>query len=197
MATQQFLEVDVDGELKKIISKLNNFDDQIASPTILAKALTTAARRANTRLKKDVLKRYAIQDKSILSNTADGGTKVVAATASTVEAIIETSGTMLDVMEFEAEGNTKTKAASAKVLSSGSLKMLEISGRKAFLTKFESGHQAIVQRNTTTSLPTKKITGPSLPMMFGHEDVQDPAKEVAFNYLTSEIEKNIQKVLSK
>ncbi|MFR9617456.1 MAG: hypothetical protein SNG73_06980, partial [Rikenellaceae bacterium] len=39
--------------------------------------INTAAKRVRTRLKKDVVKRYALQDTSILTKTSEGGLQVL------------------------------------------------------------------------------------------------------------------------
>ncbi len=193
-STVEMLSIDTDKELTAIIQKLNGLPNQIASPAILTGAINTAAKRVRTRLKKDLVKRYALQDTSILTKTSEGGLQVINASTSSVTATIKSKGPMTDVMDFLTSPNTKTGAAAAQVLNSGSLKLLETGDRKAFTTQFKSGHIAIVQRKGDDKLPVKKITSPAVPHMLGNEEVRAQAEELAYTYIQAEIEKRIAKL---
>lgn len=208
-----FFTIDTDEELKKLIQKLSGLPDQIASPTILAKALTAAARQVRTQIKKDVKKQYKISDTSILKNKSDGAPQVESARASYMTATIKSCGPMLDVMKFLTKPNTSSGAAAAQVLSSSSLKLMEVAGRKAFVTTFSNGHVAIVQRAKEGEYkPTgaairkakygdgadmtkiKKIISPAVPHMLGNEEVRAQAEEMAYSYLQAAIAKQIDKL---
>ncbi len=104
---------------------------------------------------------------------------------------------MQDIMTFMTKPNTKTGAAAAQVLASGGMKPLEMDGLKAFVTKFASGHVAIVQRKGADSLPVKKLLSPAVPFMLGNETVRGQAEALAYKTLQDEIDKRIQKALSK
>ena len=77
------------------------------------------------------------------------------------------------------------------------MKPLEMGDLKAFVTKFASGHVAIVQRKGAERLPVKKLLSPAVPLMLGNETVRNQAEVLAYEILQGEIDKRIQKVLGK
>ena len=194
MNDHALLEIDTDAEIEKIIRQLNSLRDQIAAPNILKNALNTTARRVRTQLVKDTKKRYALVDEKALKATAKGAPKVLTATASTLSATVRSKGPMQDIMAFMTTPNSRTGAAAAKVLNSGTMAPLEKGNLKAFVTRFANGHTAIVQRKGPDRLPVKKLLSPAVPHMMGNEEVRSKAEELAYSILQREIEKRIQKV---
>lgn len=194
MNDHAILEIDTDAEIEKIIRQLNSLRDQIAAPNILKNALNTTARRVRTQLVKDTKKRYALVDEKALKDTAKGAPKVLTDTASTLSATVRSKGPMQDIMAFMTTPNSRTGAAAAKVLNSGTMAPLEKGNLKAFVTRFASGHTAIVQRKGPDRLPVKKLLSPAVPHMIGNEEVRSKAEELAYSILQREIEKRIQKV---
>ena len=100
-------------------------------------------------------------------------------------------------MTYTTRPNVRQNAAAAQVLSSGTLKPLEVRDLKAFVAKFASGHVAIVQRKGKERLPVKKLLSPATPMMMGNKTVSNEAETLAYKVLQEEIDKRIAKVLGK
>lgn len=194
---QNILQIDTDAELQKIIQHLNSLPDQIAAPNILKNAINSTARKVRKQLVKDAKGQYAIKDTKTLKDESLGGPKVLTATTTNMSAVIQSRGPMQDIMAFMTRPNTKSGAAAAQVLASSSMKPLEMDGLKAFVTKFASGHVAIVQRKGADRLPIKKLLSPAVPFMLGNETVREKAEALAYETLQGEIDKQIQKVLGK
>ena len=195
--TEAMIHIDVEDELQKIIQQLNSLPDQIAAPNILKNAINSTARKVRKQLVKDAKGEYAIKDTKALKDESLGGPKVLTATTANMSAAIRSRGPMQDIMAFMTRPNTKTGAAAAQVLASGGMKPLEMDGLKAFVTKFASGHEAIVQRKGADRLPIKKLLSPAVPFMLGNETVREKAEALAYEALQGEIDKRIQKVLGK
>lgn len=195
--SETMISIDVEGELEKIIQQLKSLPDQIASPNILKNAINSTARKVRKQLVKDAKAEYAIKDTKILRDESQGGPKVLTATTAKMSAVIRSRGPMQDIMSFLTRPNTKTGAAAAQVLKSGSMKPLEMDGLKAFVTRFASGHVAIVQRKSADRLPVKKLLSPAVPFMLGNETVREKAEALAYETLQAEIDKRIQKALDK
>ena len=101
---------------------------------------------------------------------------------------------MQDIMTFMTRPNTVTGAAAAKVLKNGSMKDLEKGDLKAFVTRFASGHVAIVQRRGKERMPIKKLLSPAVPHLLNNEEVRTQAEVLAYDILQNEIQKRIQKI---
>ena len=194
MSEQSILMVDTDEELKKIIRQLNSLPDQIAAPKILKNALNSTARKVRAQVVRDAKERYAITDKRALKEKARGAPQVNTASVSSLTATVRSRGPMQDIMTFMTQPNTATGAAAAKVLKNGSMKELEKGDLKAFVTRFASGHVAIVQRRGEERLPVKKLLSPAIPHLLGNEEVRAQAEVLAYDILQNEIQKRIQKI---
>ena len=212
---ESIIHIDVEEELQKIIQQLNRLSDQIAAPNILRNALNSTARKVRKQMVTDVKGEYAIKNTKALRDTTQGGPKVLTASSGSLSAAIRSRGPMQDIMSFMTRPNTKTGAARAKILSSGSLKLLEMDDLKAFVTRFASGHTAIVQRHPPATYSTgqasragkygahadmtkiKKLLSPAVPHMLGSEAVRAQAEALAYETLHAEIDKRIAKVLGR
>ena len=194
---ESIVQIDVDAELQKIIRQLNSLPDQIAAPDILKNALNATARKVRKQLVKDAKGQYAIKDTEVLKDEDRGAPKVLAATTANMSAAIQSRGPMQEIMTFMTRPNQGAGAAAAKVLASGGMKSLEIDGLKAFVTKFASGHVAIVQRRGPDRLPVKKLLSPAVPFMLGNEAVISQAEALTYETLQAEIQKRIDKTLGR
>lgn len=195
--TEALIRIDVEEELQKIIQQMNSLPDQIAAPNILRNALNATARKVRRQMVSDVKGEYAIKNTKALRDVAQGGPKVLTASSANLSAAIRSRGPMQDIMSFMTRPNTKTGAAKAKILSSGSLKPLEMDDLKAFVTTFASGHTAIVQRKGKSRLLVKKLLSPAVPHILGSEAVRTQAEALAYETLHAEINKRIAQVLGK
>ena len=115
----------------------------------------------------------------------------------------------------------KPQEVKGRVMQSASKKLLERKGAKAFLARFESGHVAVVQRRPGETytwpgakkrmmkheaakprrswLPDmtriKKLLAPSVPSLFGNEEVFDGVGEMLREVMNQEIQKRIIKAM--
>ena len=197
-----FIEIDTEAQLAAIIRKLDSLPDKIAAPNILKNAINATARKVRKQITKDAAGVYAIKDKAILKQKD-------------LTATIRSRGPMQDIMAFMTRPNTATGAAAAQVLQSGSMKLLEANGLKAFVTTFASGHTAIVQRHPPAEYSTgrgsrsqkygeradmtkiKKLLSPAVPHMLGNEEVMAQAEQMTFSVLEAEVQKRIDKTLAE
>lgn len=209
------IRIDVEEELKKIISQLGTLQAQIAAPNILKNALNATARKVRKQIVKDAKGEYAIKNSKILKDESQGAPKVLTATAANMSAAIRSRGPMQDIMAFMTRPNQGTGAAAAQVLASSSMKPLEAGGLKAFVATFASGHTAIVQRHPpgeysdgknaraakygagADMTKLKKLLGPAVPHMLGNETVREQAEALTYATLEQEIQKRIDKVLGR
>lgn len=194
---ESMIQIDVEGELQKIIQQLDRLPDQIAAPNILKNAVNATARKVRKQLVKDAKGEYAIKDTKGMKDESKGAPKVLTASAANMTAAVRSRGPMQDIMAFMTRPNQGTGAAAAQIMASGSMKPLEMGGLKAFVTKFASGHVAIAQRKGADRLPVKKLLSPAVPVMLGNERVRGQAEELAYETLQAEIDKRIAKVLGK
>lgn len=209
MSDELLVTVDVDAELEKVMRSLQKLPDQLAAPQILQKALTSTARKTRNRLIKDTGKRYALSKPDALKAESK-----IETNTSENSATIVSKGAMRDIMDFMTQPNSDTAAAAAQVLNSSSMSPLESNGMKAFVTRFSSGHIAIVQRQsgkkyTSTGASAriekygskiditkiKKLLSPAVPQMLGNKDSVDAAQALALELLNSELDKQIAKAL--
>lgn len=190
MSEQSVLQIDTDEELKKIIRQLDSLPDMIAAPNILKNALNSTARQVRKQIIKDSKDRYALKEKKALQTES----KTLSASVSTLEAAVLAKGSMRDIMDYMTRPNTASGAAAAKILNESDMKSLEVGSLKAFVTKFASGHVAIVQRRGKERLPVKKLLSPAVPHMMGNEEVRGQAEILAYDILQAEIRKRIEQI---
>ena len=139
MSDQSVLQIDTDEELARVMRQLKTLPQQLGAPNVLKNALNSTARKVRRQIIKDSKGRYALKEKKALQSES----KILSASASTLEAAVLAKGPMRDIMDFMTQPNTDTAAAAAKVLNSGAMTPLEAGGLKAFITTFRSGHTAI------------------------------------------------------
>ena len=179
MSDQSILQIDTDEELARVMRQLKTLPQQLGAPNVLKNALNSTARKVRQQIIKGSKGRYALKEKKALQSES----KILSASASTLEAAVLAKGPMRD-----------TAAAAAKVLNSGAMKPLEAGGLKAFITTFRSGHTAIVQRRGAERLPVKKLLSPAVPHMMGNEEVRAEAEALAYETLQREIGKRIEQL---
>ena len=129
MSDQSILQIDTDEELARVMRQLKTLPQQLGAPNVLKNALNSTARKVRQQIIKDSKGRYALKEKKALQSES----KILSASASTLEAAVLAKGPMRDIMDFMTQPNTDTAAAAAKVLNSGAMKPLEAGGLKAFI----------------------------------------------------------------
>ena len=212
--SEEIIRIDMESELQRVIGQLHSLPDQISAPKLLKNALNATARKLRKQIVRDVQGEYAIKKRKVLRDKSEGGPEILTASTSNLSAAIRSRGPMQDIMTFMTRPNTATGAAAARVLSSGSLRPLEIHGLKAFVTTFSNGHVAIVQRAPPQRYSNaksrssrikrygakadmtkiRKLLSPSVPHMLDNEAVRGQAEEQTYALLQAEIQKRIDQI---
>ena len=195
---QTMIEFDPDKELEKILQRFNKLPEKLAAPDTLSRALNATALKVRRQIIKDAEGKYHFRKKASLRDES----RVRRSSIATLEAAVLADGHMREIMDFLTYPNTEHGAALAKVLNDGgAAKPLEVStigGKlKAFVTQFQSGHIAIVQREGAERLPVKKLLSPSVPHMLNNEEIRAKAAAITYAELQKQIEKHIQKTLDR
>lgn len=194
-STTTIVQIDVEGELQKIIAQLNSLPDQLKAPDVLARAINASANEMKRKMGQKVRKRYAVTDKRSLTDKSRGAMYLERANGATTSAALISKGAMQDVMAYMTRKNEGGTAAMLKVLNESSMTALEVDGRKAFETTFKSGHTAIVQRRGEDRLPVKKLLAPAVPFLYGK--TYDEAELDYYTILQKHIQRQVDRVLEK
>ena len=128
------LQIDVDGEIQKIVRQLNDLPTQLKAPTVLARAMNLTANEIKRKIGKQARKKYAITDDRILKDKSKGAMYLEKATGADPAAVLISKGGMMEVMAYTTRKNDSATAAMLKVLNESKLTALEVEGRKAFET---------------------------------------------------------------
>lgn len=187
------LEINTQAEIEKIIRRLDTLPNRMKAPDVLASALNATANEMKRKIGQRTRKRYAINDKKILTDKKRGGMYLERAKGSATSATLISRGGMVEAMAYMTRKNTETTAAMLKVLNESAMTALEVDGRKAFETTFKSGHTAIVQRVGRARLPVKSLMAPAVPMAYGktyEETTQD-----YYTILQKHIQREVERVL--
>lgn len=192
---QNILQIDTDVELQKIIRQLDSIPDQLKAPSVLASALNATANEMKRTMGKKARKRYAITDDRILKEKKRGGMFLERATGDTLEAGLLSKGAMVEAMAYMTRRNTDTTAAMLKVLNESQLTALEVGGRKAFETTFDSGHTAIVRRLGENRLPIYPLMSPAVPLLYGksYEEAEMDYYAILQKHIRRQIERTLER----
>lgn len=192
---QNILQIDTDAELQKIIRQLDSIPDQLKAPSVLASALNATANEMRRTMGKKARKRYAITDDRILKEKKRGGMFLERATGDTLEAGLLSKGAMVEAMAYMTRRNTDTTAAMLKVLNESQLTALEVGGRKAFETTFDSGHTAIVRRLGENRLPIYPLMSPAVPLLYGksYEEAEMDYYAILQKHIRRQIERTLER----
>lgn len=189
------LQIDVDGEIQKIVRQLNDLPTQLKAPAVLARAMNLTANEIKRKIGKQARKKYAITDDRILKDKSKGAMYLEKATGADPAAVLISKGGMMEVMAYTTRKNDSATAAMLKVLNESKLTALEVEGRKAFETTFRSGRTAIVQRRTEDRLPIKKLLAPAVPHLYGKS--YEEAELDYYGILQKHIQQQVEKVLAQ
>ena len=192
---QNILQIDTDAELQKIIRQLDSIPDQLKAPSVLASALNATANEMKRTMGKKARKRYAITDDRILKEKKRGGMFLERATGDTLEAGLLSKGAMVEAMAYMTRRNTDTTAAMLKVLNESQLTALEVGGRKAFETTFDSGHTALVRRLGENRLPIYQLMSPAVPLLYGksYEEAEMDYYAILQKHIRRQIERTLER----
>lgn len=191
--SESVIQIDEQAEIQKIIRKLNTLPNQLKAPNVLANAINATANEMKRKIGQRTRKRYAISDKKILTDKKRGGMYLEQAKGSATSATLISRGGMVEAMAYMTRKNTETTAAMLKVLNESAMTALEMDGRKAFETTFQSGHTAIVQRMSNARLPIKKLMAPAVPMLYGK--TYEEATRDYYSILQKHIQREVARIL--
>jgi len=192
--------VDLNAYYEEIEKTLGDLKDE--TPKVLRSALSNTARRVRKQVVKEAAKRYDYQDAGAWKASNAGAIKLKAKTkGDALYTRLVSAGPMNELLDFMVTPSTynpdnRPDAHKAKVLSTGALKLLDASP-KPFVTRFRSGHIAIVQRKTKKPLPVHSLLAPSVPSMVQNAGLRVTAEELMATELPVQIQKAIQRTLKK
>ena len=95
MSDQSVLQIDTDEELARVMRQLKTLPQQLGAPNVLKNALNSTARKVRRQIIKDSKGRYALKEKKALQSES----KILSASASTLEAAVLAKGPMRDAAE--------------------------------------------------------------------------------------------------
>ncbi len=193
--SEKMISIDMEAELRKIVTQLNSLPDMIKAPDVLARALNKTAFEAKRKLGKEVQKEYALTDTAALTQKKRGGMYLEKATGGDPAAVLHAKGPMLNALAYTTQPNSGPVAAMMKVLSESHMTAVEVDGRKAFLTKFLSGHVALAQRKGPERLPIKTLQAPAVPMLYGK--VYEAVEPDVYSILQKHIQRQVSQVLGR
>ena len=179
------IEIDTKKQIARIEKALGDLSSK--APIVLTKAINATAKDAQIILAKKAQETYAVK-----SGRFNKAMKIKNASTRRLTATITATGSPMELKDFKVSPASAPTAGNrpditkGKVFSSSSLKRLQKGNLKAFVSRFKSGHVAVVQRTGTERLPVKKLLSPSIPQMLGN-------KKKVFNIIKPKIESNLQK----
>ena len=192
--------VDLDAYYEEIEKTLGDLKDE--TPKVLRSALSNTARRVRKQVVKEAGKRYDYQDASAWKASNAGAIKLKAKTkGDALYTRLISSGPMNELMDFMVTPSAynpdhRPDMHKSKVLSTGALKALG-ERPKPFITRFRSGHIALVQRKSEKRLPVRSLLAPSVPSMVQNAGLRETAEELMATELPVQIQKAIQRTLKK
>ena len=192
--------VDLDAYYEEIEKTLGDLKSE--TPKVLRSALSNTARRVRKRVVKEAGSRYAYQDNEAWKASNAGAIKLKAKTkGDALYTRLVSTGPMNELLDFMVSPaayapDNRPDAHKAKVLSAGALKILG-DKPKPFVTRFKSGHIAIVQRKGKKRLPVHSLLAPSVPSMVQNAGLRETAEELMATELPVQIQKAIQRTLKK
>lgn len=192
---QHILQIDTDAELQKIIHQLDSIPDQLKAPSVLASALNATANEMRRKMGKKARKRYAITDDRILTEKKRGGMFTEKASGQDLEARLISKGALVEAMAYMTRKNEGATAAMLKVLNESQLTALEVDGRKAFETTFDSGHAAIVRRLGKDRLPIYQLLSPAVPNLYGviYENAEMDYYAILQKHIRRQVERTLER----
>lgn len=173
------------------------------APAIMKKAVNETAKKASKQLTKEAKKRYATKAADINKST-----QIKNASVSNLEATIFSKGGKKELLDFKVSpgqyvtGNARPNVVKGKVLKTSGMKELQKDGVKAFVAKFNSGHEAVVERVPGKRMKKdpgktfiRKLLTPSMPEMLGNEKSIKTMEPEAMEYLKQKVSEHIAEIM--
>ena len=199
----QSIEINCDEELRYIEKKLGSLKGQ--APSVLVKALNQTAKNARKELQTKAKEEYTVK-----AGKFNKAMKIKNAKKASLTAVITAEGKPLPISDFSTKF-TQGDAAKAKGLKRNKFKPFVLQGKdsngkdlKGFITKFASGHVALVQRvpgkkmRNKNKQAIKEFYSIGIPKMIGSEEhVYGVVKPNIESNLKKNIDVQIAKLLAK
>lgn len=206
------IDIELNADMLQMVDKALG-DLKSESRKVLKKAINETAKQA----KKDLLKKTR-EEYTVKAAVLNKATEKHNATLSNLEATIKVKSASRELLDFKTR--VSKQGVKAQILTSSSMKLLQSqkgNRAKAFLTQFQSGHKAIVQRQEGQKYKTargqrkrmekygphadmtqiKKLLSVSAPKMIGDEKrVLGILRPKIYDNLMDNIQKEIDKTLS-
>ena len=167
------------------------------APKALKNAINQTAKQARKDLATEAQKTYTVK-----TGRFNKAMRIKNATPSRLEATIKATGKVMGLKDFKVSpakiqtGKNRPEVVKAKVLKSRSMKPLKMGKLKAFVTKFSSGHVAVVQRRGEERTPIKTFSTNSIPVMLKNERrVYGVVKPHIMQNLKQNVEIQVRKIL--
>ncbi len=167
------------------------------APKALKNAINQTAKQARKDLAIEAQKTYTVK-----TGRFNKAMKIKNATPTRLEATIRATGKVMGLKDFKVSpakiqtGKNRPEVVKAKVLKSRSMKPLKMGKLKAFVTKFSSGHVAVVQRRGEERTPIKTFSANSIPVMLKNERrVYGVVKPHIMQNLKQNVEIQVRKIL--
>lgn len=174
-------------QIKKAESLLGDIEG--ALPKVQANAINRALITGRAEVVRAVVREYVISATDIRKTII-----VKSATTQNPQGYIISKGSPIALSKFSVQPNrpgVKVKVVVVRVKNSSAYKPI----KKAFVTKFASGHVAIAKRVGASRLPIQQLYGPSIPQMIGSDNVGKQIEQKATKMLDQRLDHEINRVL--
>lgn len=200
-------------------SEIEHMKDQLGEmekrlPKIMKKSINETAKMAEKKFVKRAKKTYVSN-----KETFQDAIKTKKATVSEKASVLTSKGPAKELLDFQVtpagvfSGDDRPKEVKAKVKKSGSMKSLTKGSIKAFVTKFKSGHIAVVERvsgNETYEegesrekreskhldiTKIRKLLSPSIPQMVFGKEAREENEGLIREYLEEKLAQHLDEVM--
>lgn len=166
-------------KVEEIERMLSRTPDQVNR--VLATAINSSASHGRRRAAKAVRKEYVVDRTGAMKDL-----KMIRATPGYLRATLKSEGKPIELFKFDTIPRfPDVSKVRARVKKSSSHKTIE----SAFVSQMGSGHMNVFERVGKSRLPIKGLYSPSLPQMYGNDEV--------INDVDIEVEKRLDQELSK
>lgn len=170
--------------LKKVQLALRNQPEKIN--LVLSRAINRAATNAKSNMSKKVREEYVVKASDVKKTI-----NISKATSSNPSATVKSTGNRLDLVDFKLTPKNLFKGQnnySVQVHKSGGLK--KVPGFAAASNKW-----GLFMRAGAKQYPIKRLMGPSVPQMIGHESVITWIEQEASSMLNQRVQHELEQVL--
>lgn len=154
---------------------------------VLATSINSAALHARRRAAASVRKEYVVERLGVIEDL-----KMVRATPGYLRANLKSTGRPIPMIKFDTTPRfPDAMIVRSRVKKSSSQK----SFKQAFVARMKSGHLNVFERTSARSFPIEGFYSPSVPQMYGNEEVIQNVEEAAEERLDRDLSKAIERML--